>query len=75
MEANDSSVESYAWKSILKGRDKIQRGSRWRVGDGRKIKIWQHHWLPIKHPTTITSPVIDTLEEATVDVLINPQTR
>ena len=39
MEAKDSRAGSYAWKSILKGRDVIQRGSRWQVGDGRKIKI------------------------------------
>ena len=37
MEAKDSRVGSYAWRSILKGRDVIQRGSRCWVGDGRKI--------------------------------------
>ena len=32
---------SYAWRSIL-GRNVIQRGARWRVGDGKSINIWQH---------------------------------
>ena len=36
MEAKDSRIESYAWRSILIGRNVIQRGARWRVGDGKK---------------------------------------
>ena len=40
MEASDTRMGSYAWKSILIGRDIIQRGSRWRVGNGEKINIW-----------------------------------
>lgn len=75
MEAKDSRPSSYAWRSILKGRNVIQRGLRWRVGDGRKIKIWLHHWLQIEHPTTLTSPIIETMDEATADILIDPHTR
>ena len=44
MEAVDSRMGSCAWKSIFKGRDVLQRGARWRVSNGEKIKIWQHHW-------------------------------
>ena len=40
MEATDSRMGSYAWKSTLIGRDIIHRGSRWRVGNGEKINIW-----------------------------------
>ena len=71
MDAKEAPSGSYAWKSILKGRDVIQRGSWFRVGNGRSIKIWQHHWLPRKHPTLLSSPVVATMEEATVDCLIN----
>ena len=42
LEASDSRMGSYAWKSILVGRDIIQRGSRWRIGNDEKINIWQH---------------------------------
>ena len=45
MEAADSRMGSYAWKSILRGRDIIQRGALWRVGSGEKINIWQQRWL------------------------------
>ena len=41
MEAVDSRLGSYAWKSILRGRDIIQRGAIWRIGSGEKINIWQ----------------------------------
>ena len=75
LEAQDSASGSYAWRSILIGRDVILEGACWRVGNGRSIKIWQHHWLPIKHPTRISSQVLESMEEATVDCLINAKTR
>lgn len=67
MEAKDSASSPYAWKSIPQERDVIRKGSCWRVGDGKSIKIWQHHFLPIKHPTVITSPLVESMEEAIVD--------
>ena len=45
--------------------------SRFRVGNGKSIKIWQHHWLPIKHPPLVTSPIIESMENATMDCLID----
>ena len=75
MEAPDSSSGSCAWRSILKGREVLARGARWRVGNGKSIKIWDDPWLPsLEHPR-ILSPVIDGLQEATVDCLINPTPR
>ena len=41
MEAADSRMGSYTWKSFLRGRDIIQRGKRWRIGSGEKINLWQ----------------------------------
>ena len=32
---------SFAWKSILKGRDTIQKGMKWRVGNGRSIAVFK----------------------------------
>ena len=46
LEAKESNSRSYAWKSILQGRDVILDGACWRVGDGKSIQIWQHHRLP-----------------------------
>ena len=38
IEAKDSRSGSYAWRSILKGRDVIQRGAWWWIGDGKKVR-------------------------------------
>ena len=40
MEAANSRIGSYTWKSILRGRDIIQRGGLWRIGSGEKINSW-----------------------------------
>jgi hypothetical protein len=36
----------YTWKSILHGRDLLKEGLVWRVGDGEKIDVWNHNWIP-----------------------------
>ena len=48
LEAKDSLSASYAyaWKSILKGRDVILKGALWRIGDGKRVRIWGDNWLP-----------------------------
>ena len=74
MKAKELVFGSYVWKSILKGREVIQIGARFQVGNGKSIKIWQHHWLPIKHPPLVTSPIIESIENATVDCLIDENT-
>ena len=71
MEAKESAIGSYAWKSILKGREVIQMGARFRVDNGKNIKIWQHHWLLIKHPPLSSFPIIESMEDATVNCLID----
>ncbi|KAJ0264716.1 Reverse transcriptase zinc-binding domain-containing protein [Hirschfeldia incana] len=36
---------SYAWRSILKSRVILQKGIKWIVGDGKKIRVWEDRWL------------------------------
>lgn len=36
---------SYAWKSILRARKVVAIGAKWRVGDGRSIKVFKDNWL------------------------------
>ena len=75
MEATDSRSASYAWRSILKGRDVLQGGVRWRVGDGKSIKIWQDYWLPRKHSPQVLSYPLESMENASVSALIIAGTR
>ena len=75
MEAVDSRLGSYAWKSILKGRDIIQRGAIWRIGSGENINMWQQHWLPRNYPPRQPTCPLESFENHTVDSLIDPNTR
>ena len=75
MKAPDNSNGSYASHSILKGREVLWKGAWWRMGNGETIKIWDYPWLPsLEHPR-ILSLLIDGLQEATMDCLINPISR
>lgn len=75
MNSKDSRSSSYAWKSNLHERDIIKRGSRWWIRNNRSVKIWKYNWLPIKHLPLIQSPMVESLDEATVDVLIDGGTQ
>ena len=55
MEATDSRSDLYAWRNLLMGRNVLQKGARWRVGNGRTIKIWQHRWIPRKNSPFVAS--------------------
>ena len=39
MEASIPSSSSYAWRSIIHGRDVIKKGSAWRIGNGKSARI------------------------------------
>ncbi|KAH9696063.1 putative reverse transcriptase/RNA-dependent DNA polymerase [Citrus sinensis] len=46
LNATAGSNPSFIWKSILWGRQVIDKGARWRVGNGRKIRTYKDNWLP-----------------------------
>ena len=74
MEASNSHSGSYAWQSILKGRDVLLKGARWRVGSGESISVWLDAWLPsLEHPR-IQSPIVVGFEDIKVQDLIDPVT-
>lgn len=75
MEASEGRGGSYVWKSILKGREVIKRGAKWRVGTGEDIKIWGDNWLPSLTSPRVYGPLKSDFQEATVSTLINPLTR
>ena len=47
---------------------------RWRLGDGKSIKIYEDNWLLGNGSTKIISPRVAVLEDATIDHLINSDT-
>jgi hypothetical protein len=46
LEAKPIRGMSYAWRSILKGIELLNKGIIWRVGGGNKITIWDDPWIP-----------------------------
>lgn len=46
LEAKESMIGSYAWKSILNARDVIQKGMVWRTGNDQNDRIKEGRWLP-----------------------------
>ncbi|XP_068339108.1 uncharacterized protein [Pyrus communis] len=44
---------SWAWSSLLCGRDLIREGSHWQIMGGQEVRVWQDRWLPslpLGHP-------------------------
>ena len=55
LEAKDGNG-SFAWKSILKGREIIHKGLLWRVDNGSLIQIYHDNWLPDPSFKNVLSP-------------------
>ena len=64
---------SFAWKSILKSRELIKKGSQWRVGNGENIPIYGAKWLPDPQYPEIQSAPTFFGEDAKVSILIDKE--
>ena len=71
MEAVDTQDGSYAWRSILVGREVLKEGMRWRVGDGTSIRVWSNPWLPSPFLPFFSRPRAHGLEDLLVASLID----
>lgn len=40
---------SFTWRSILAGREYLNKGLRFQVGDGSSISLWDDPWLPLPY--------------------------
>ena len=71
MSASCPKRASYTWQSIIHGRELLKHGLLWRVGDGRRIKVWEHNWIPrpsAQHPLGCQTEVRpQTVDELLVD--------
>lgn len=75
LEAKAGYQPTYAWRSILCARDVVQKGGRWQVVNGEKVRIWHDKWLPIQSESKIRSPISILEENATVDALNVKETK
>ncbi|GLU14892.1 hypothetical protein SLE2022_314330 [Rubroshorea leprosula] len=68
-----SPIASATWKSILKCRNILQLGLRWRVGDGQQIKFWQDVWVGDKPLyEVVLSPTLPGFVDIPVSYAITP---
>ena len=66
---------SYTWKSILEARKVILLGARWSIGDGTFVKNFKDSWLLGSNSSQILSPISVLSEDATVDQLLDSESR
>ena len=62
---------SYIWRSIWAAKGTLVSGCRWRVGDGKSIKIWGDPWLQDTVSARISSPQVFGGENMLVEELIS----
>lgn len=65
---------SYGWRSIWSSRDILVKGSRWSIGNGNSIRIWDNAWLVGSWDGKIFSPNKGVLADTNVNFLIDPTT-
>ncbi|KAL5820764.1 hypothetical protein ACOSQ3_022646 [Xanthoceras sorbifolium] len=61
---------SFVWRSILWGREILEKGIRWKVGSGSKISVFNDPWLPRDSCFKILSPKLLS-SETIVSVLMD----
>lgn len=69
-ESNTSFCPSHAWRSIMSAKDLVQRGVRWRVGNGNQIRIYKDGWIPANPGFKVRSPRISLHENPKVEDII-----
>ena len=75
LNAKLGSLPSYSWRSIHSSLEVIKNGSRWRVGNGKLIHIWDDRWLPTPSTYKVISPPNGNPEFPMVSALIDPITK
>lgn len=66
---------SFAWRSIWSARSLLEKGTRWRIGNGSSIKIWKDAWRGGFGSGKIISPPQVISPEAYVCDLFDPASR
>ena len=55
----------------MAARGVLQRGLRWIIGNGRKVKIWTDRWIPTPNSFMVVSPRPQNAENVLVETLID----
>ncbi|GLT29392.1 hypothetical protein SLA2020_042640 [Shorea laevis] len=72
LSCNPTPSSSVTWRSILKCRDVLHLGMRWRVGSGMQIRLWHDVWAGNSKLLEVAlSPIPHHLLDLTVAAIIN----
>ena len=63
---------SATWRAILAGRDLLQKGVRWAIGNGEDVCILSDHWIPSTPPQRLY-PLLPIPANAKVKCLIDEE--
>ncbi|KAL5767711.1 hypothetical protein ACOSQ2_014494 [Xanthoceras sorbifolium] len=55
LQASRSSSGSFVWRSLLWGRDLIEQGFRWRIGDRSSVYVYNDRWIARPHSFKVYS--------------------
>jgi len=75
MEAKLGFSPSYAWRSIMSAREVVEKGSKWRIGNREKVRIWKDNWLPRRGISGVQNPTRILQQDACVSALIDQDTK
>ncbi|GKV02210.1 hypothetical protein SLEP1_g14669 [Rubroshorea leprosula] len=68
--AQEGSNPSWAWKSLLKGRNLLQHGLGWNIGSGESVNVWSDAWVPMLPSFRILSPAPPDKENLKLHVIL-----
>ncbi|KAL6194442.1 hypothetical protein ACLB2K_035526 [Fragaria x ananassa] len=73
--AKANSGASYAWRSLVKGKELLSKGIRYQIGSGSDVSVWQDPWIPRPYTFRPYSGMMEGLEKLKVADLIDPDNR
>ncbi|XP_075665026.1 uncharacterized protein LOC142634617 [Castanea sativa] len=72
LEAELGKHPSFAWRSIMAAKHVVAEGTRWNIGNGIKINLWDDKWLPTPTHFKPVSPRKNLQQGNQVSSLIDP---
>ncbi|XP_031127504.1 uncharacterized protein LOC116029594 [Ipomoea triloba] len=75
LEARASNNPSFIRNSLLTAKEVIRSNSRWRIGNGNRVKIWKDKWLPDISNPYISTPPYPFMHDATISALFDSQSK
>ncbi|CAN6675688.1 unnamed protein product [Malus baccata var. baccata] len=73
LEAKKGARASWAWSSLLAGRELLASGSHWQIMSGDDVRVWNDRWLPSLpsgHPLPLGSTSVTSSLRAIQDTII-----